>query len=64
MSDGSAGNPDASDCDDWFDNPEGRAWLAANEVKARRQFAATQSDGDKSGDPQFDEFLGKVLGQK
>ena len=52
--------------DMWFEGPEAREWLAANEVLMRRCFALMRPAGEdrgdnrsRSGDPQFDKVMGE-----
>ena len=54
--------------DMWFEGPEAREWLAANEVLMRRCFALMRPVGEdrgdnrsRSGDPQFDRMMEEIV---
>ena len=54
--------------DMWFESPEAKAWLAANEVLMRRCFALMKPVGEdrddnksRSGDPQFDRMMEEIV---
>lgn len=54
--------------DMWFEGPEAKEWLAANEVLMRRCFALmrpvgedTDSSKSRSGDPQFDKMMENIV---